>query len=383
MSKKTVAVIFGGRSTEHDISIVTAQTPIIQALRSAGSYDVIPVYIAKDDGWYSAPELAKIQTFQRSDLDAYLAKLGKLELLFDNGLVLVKPGLRPKKIKINVAFPAMHGTYGEDGSLMGLLRMANVAFVGCDMAASAVAMDKVLTKQVTVSAGVPSVPYEWFTASDWQQDQKKVLASLKKLGLPVFVKPVHLGSSIAVSKATNQTELLNALEVALHYDDKVIVETSVEDLIEVTVPVMGDESQARIALIERPKTDFFDFDEKYMHGGKKKGGGSKGANAGYSELPAKLPPKLYREVEELAKATFKAIGGSGIARVDFLIDAKTNKPYVNEVNTLPGSLYHHNWRAAGVSAVELVNQLIEIAEQRQAHQQQLNFTFKSNFLKQF
>ena len=305
---KTVAVIFGGRSTEHDISIVTAQTPIMQALKAAGGYEVVPVYIAKDGSWYSAKELEKIQTFQRPDFNEFLKKIGKLRLLFDNGLQLIKPGLRQQQLKIDVVFPAMHGTYGEDGSLMGLLRMADVAFVGCDMAVSAVAMDKVLTKQVTEAVGLPSVPYTWFMATDWQHNQKTVLASVKKIKLPVFVKPVHLGSSIAVTRAKNQSELLNAIEVALHYDDKVIVEKSVENLIEVTVPVMGDEDELRVAMVEQSRVQVFDFDEKYMKGGgKKKMGGAKGANSGYSQIPAKLPPKLYGQVEAMTKATFKAI----------------------------------------------------------------------------
>ena len=267
---------------------------------------------------------------------------------------------------------------------MGLLRMANVAFVGCDMAASVVAMDKVLTKQVTQAAGLPSVPYVWFTASEWKRNQPDVEKRLKQIKLPVFVKPVHLGSSIAVSRAKNQQQLLNAIEVALHYDEKVIVEKSVENLIEVTVPIMGDEDSQRIALVERSLGGFFSFDEKYLKGGKKKlGGKTKGANSGYSELPAKLPSKLYKQVEDMTKQTFQAIGGSGIMRVDFLIDSRTNKTYVNEINTLPGSLYHHNWRAAGVSAVELVNRLIGIAQKRSDRQQELTVSFKSSFLQQF
>lgn len=383
---KTVAVIFGGRSAEHDISIITAITPIMKALHAASGYKVLPIYIAKDGSWYMSKQFQKIQSFQRSDFNEFLKKLGKVRLLFDSGLKIIEPGIRQKTHAVDVVFPAMHGTYGEDGSLMGLLRMSGTPFVGCDMAASAVAMDKVFTKQVTEAAGLPSVPYVWFTASEWQHKRADAENKLKQLKLPVFVKPVHLGSSIAVSHAKSRTELLNAIEVALHYDDKVIVEKSVEDLIEVTVPVMGDEDSQRVALVERSLGGFFSFDEKYLKGGGKKklgGGKTKGANSGYSELPAKLPKQLYAQIEEMTKQTFRAIGGSGIMRVDFLINAKTKKPYVNEINTLPGSLYHHNWKAAGVSAVELVTNLVEIAEKRYAKQKDLTFSFKSSFLQQF
>ncbi|MBI3984152.1 D-alanine--D-alanine ligase [Candidatus Microgenomates bacterium] len=380
--KKSVAVIFGGRSAEHDISIITGQLPIMQALRAADGYEVVPIYISKAGDWYSHPAFKDIRTFQKSDLEDFLQNLPKLRLLFDQGLFFVWPGLREKRQSIDVVFPAMHGTYGEDGSLMGLLRMANIPFVGCDLEASVIAMDKVLLKQVAQSAGLPSVKYEWFGINDWQKDQAAVLQKLRGLKLPVFVKPVHLGSSIAISKVGKWEDLANALEVALHYDDKVIVEESLEDLIEVTVPIMGDGNEVHVAMVERPlKGGFFNFDEKYMHGGKKKGGGS--ANAGYSELPAKLPARLYKQIEDMTKTTFRVLGGSGLARVDFLIDAKTGQPYVNEVNTLPGSLYNHNWKTAGISDVELVNKLISFAEARHARQQRLTFTFKSNFLQQF
>ncbi len=384
--KKNIAVIFGSRSAEHDVSIITAHVPIMNTLKTMSEYNVVPVYIAKDGSWYSFKELSDIKTFTAGRLDVKLKQEKKARLVFDNGLEIIVPGFRGTKVKIDVAFPATHGTYGEDGSLMGLLRMANVPFVGCDIFASTIAMDKVLTKQVTMSAGLPSVKFVWFTASEWDSNQADVKKRIKTLKFPVFVKPAHLGSSIAITKVKSQSELENALEVALHYDDKVLVEESVEDLIEVTVPIMGND-EYKLALVEQPNAEFFDFDTKYMRGGKKgggkKGGGKGGANAGYSKLPADLPAKTMKEVQDLTKRTFAAIGGSGIARVDFLISKKAHKVYVNEVNTLPGSLYEHNWRASGVSNVDLVRKLITLAEERHAQQQKLTTTFNSSFLQQF
>lgn len=375
--KKTVAIIFGGRSAEHDVSIITAHIPIIQSLLAMGRFEVVPVYIAKDGSWYSDDAMNDIAYFKRPDFEEGLRKKKKVQLSFDGGLKIVQPGFTSKTISVDIVFPAMHGTFGEDGSLMGLLRMASVPFVGCDLFASAVAMDKALTKQVIAAEGVPVVPYVWFTKQVWEQQKSEWKVKIEKLKWPFFVKPVHLGSSIAITKVKDETALENAIEVAFHYDDKVLVEESVENLIEVTLPIMGNE-ELRLAAIERPlnKTEFFDFNDKYLSGGKK----GSGVNSAYSEIPAQIAPELSREVEELGKKVYKTLGCSGIARVDFLIDAARNKVFVNEVNTLPGSLYHHNWKKVGVSNIELIGHLIALAEERFSSQEKFTRTFKSDIL---
>lgn len=376
--KKTVAVIFGGRSAEHDVSIITAHTPIIQSLIAIGQFEIVPIYIAKDGSWYSEDAMSDIAYFKQPDFEERARRNKKLQLSFDNGFKIIRPGFSSKTISVDIVFPAMHGTFGEDGSLMGLLRMAGVPFVGCDLFASAVAMDKALTKQAVAAEGISVVPYVWFTRHDWEREKSEVKNRIKKLQWPLFVKPVHLGSSIAITKANDETALENAIEVALHYDDKVLVEESVENLIEVTLPIMGNE-ELRLAAIERPlnKTEFFDFNDKYLSGGKK----GSGVNSAYSEIPASITPELAREVEELGKGVYKTLGCSGIARVDFLIDGASNKVFVNEVNTLPGSLYHHNWKKVGVSNIELVGTLVTLAEERFASEQKLTRTFKSDVLR--
>lgn len=381
--KKTIAVIFGGRSAEHDVSIITAHIPIIQSLLATGHFDVWPIYIAQDGSWYSDQAMNDLAHFQQNDFASRLAKQKKIQLLFDNGLKIILPsktglfGAKSKTIKIDVVFPAMHGTLGEDGSLMGLLRMANVPFVGCDLFASAVAMDKVLTKQVIASENIPVVPFIWFTKNDWEIDKEMWKEKISKLRFPVFVKPVHLGSSIAITKIKQASELENAVEVALHYDDKVLVEESVENLIEVTLPIMGND-ELQLAAIERPlnKTDFLDFNDKYLTGGKKYSGTDVNR-----EIPAKIDKNLAKQVEDWGKKTYRALGCSGIARVDFLIDGTNKRVYVNEVNTLPGSLYHHNWKTVGVSGVELVTKLVTLAEERFAERQSITYTFNSDILK--
>ncbi|MDB5161704.1 MAG: D-alanine--D-alanine ligase [Candidatus Saccharibacteria bacterium] len=375
--KKTVAVFFGGRSTEHDISIITALSSVIKPLELSKHFDVVPIYITKTGKWISDDKLKNVELYRTKKIDELVAKSKPVQITFDGGLTLDKK-------RIDVAFPSMHGSYGEDGSLMGFLRMANIPFVGADMDASVIAMDKVLAKQVAVANDIPVSKFVFFSRTDILSDANGAAKiSTNELNFPLFVKPAHLGSSIGISRVTTNKELINALEVAAYYDEKIIVEEAVNNLIEVTVPLIGNE-EIEPALVERPLThseEFFDFDTKYINGGKK-GGGKAGAQ-GYSELPAKLPGTLYDQSLDVAKAVYKAIGASGISRVDLLIDSKTSKVYFNEVNPLPGDLYRHNWRAAGVSSVELVTKLVHFAEKRYAEKQSLNTTFDSNFLQQF
>lgn len=378
LMKKTIAVIFGGQSAEHDVSIITAHIPIIQSLLASGQFTVLPIYIAKNGCWYSDPEMNRLAFFKDPEFESSLKGRKKIQILFDDGLKIIWPGITKKVASVDIVFPAMHGTFGEDGSLMGLLRMANVAFVGCDLSSSAVAMDKVLTKQVLAAEGIPVVPYVWFTHDDWKHDKQSWVDKVSQLAFPVFVKPVHLGSSIAITKVREKEHLGHALELAFHYDNKVLIEQSVENLVEVTLPIMGNE-RLELAQIEQPlnKSDFFDFNNKYLSGGK-----NSGVNSQYSELPAKITPELSQAVRDLGKQAYRILGCSGIARVDFLIDGQCNNIYVNEVNTLPGSLYHHNWRSAGVSGVELVTKLITLAEEKFKKQKNITHTFNSEILKQ-
>src|SRR3989344_1966986 len=382
--KKNIAVFFGGRSTEHDVSIITAHTPVIESLLAAQQYEVWPVYIGKDGSWYSDQRMNDLAYFKRDGWESDLAHHKKVQILFDNGLTLVWPGFLPKNVRVDIAFPAMHGTYGEDGSLMGLLRMANVPFVGCDLFASAVAMDKVLTKQILKAEGVPVVSDVWFTKEDWESKREGYLHKIKNLRYPLFIKPVHLGSSIGITKinplADQEKNLINAIEVALHYDEKVLVEEGVENLVEVTLPIMGNDEPI-LASIERPlnKTEFFDFQDKYLSGSKKVGG----VNNNYSEKPANIEPSLAEKVKELGEKTYKILGCSGIARVDFLIDSVLNQVFVNEVNTLPGSLYQHNWKKSGVSNIDLVEKLLSLAEEKFTGNSVIELDFHSSILEKY
>ncbi|HRF28364.1 MAG TPA: D-alanine--D-alanine ligase family protein [Candidatus Saccharibacteria bacterium] len=390
---KTVAVFFGGRSAEHDVSIITALSSVIKPLELTGKYKVAPVYITKDGRWYMHDKLKDIKQYQGSGIEKLLASIKPVIVDFDGGFSLLQPTrFGQKRVKVDIAFPAMHGTFGEDGSLMGILDMANVPYVGCDLQSSVVAMDKILSKAVAKEAGLPTVQDVTFSASEYRENSSSMLDRIEQeLSFPAFVKPPHLGSSVGVMKVVDRASLAEAIDTALHYDNKVLVEKAVANLREATLPIMGYGDTVIPALLEEPlfNTDeFFDFDTKYLRGGKggKKGGGKVGAKQGaqgYSNVPANFPEKLYAEVQSIAVAGFKAAGCCGIARVDILIDETANRIYFNEINPLPGSLYAHNWAKAGYSNVALVEKLIEFALARFDERQRLITTFDTSFLKQF
>ncbi|HSX35731.1 MAG TPA: D-alanine--D-alanine ligase family protein [Patescibacteria group bacterium] len=393
---KTVAVIFGGRSAEHDVSIVTAIANIIKPLELSKEYRVEAVYISKSGAWFWDDKLKDIKLFTSGQIDRFMQRSTPASVQLDGGMTLTKPGsftsTRRKDCKIDVAFPAMHGTYGEDGALMGLFDMAGVAYAGCGMEAAVLAMNKVLAKQVAAANDVPVTKFVAFTGEEITHNlDAAATRATKDLKYPLFVKPAHLGSSIGITRVTNGTELRNGLEVAAHYDDAIIVEEAVSNLIEVTLPVLGNGSDLTPAYLEQPLTaseDFFDFDTKYMSqgGGKKTGGaktGGKQGAQGYSNIPAQIPADLYKKAEAVGLSVYRALGCSGTARVDMLINSRTKAVYFNEVNPLPGSLYAHNWRAKGISNVELVTRLVELGEARHLERQKLNTIFDTNFLKQF
>ncbi len=392
MKKPTVAVVFGSRSTEHDISILTALAAVIKPLQLTQKYhEVVPVYIAKDGQWYSDAKLADIKTYQSGKLEGFLAKQKPLVLSLGKGLTLYKGvGFGRKEIKVDVVFPATHGTHGEDGELMAICEMAHVPYAGCGPEASTIAMDKVLAKQVVQAAGLPTPKFVDFSKREFAAFSAETLKVIDEtLSYPLFVKPAHLGSSIGITRVKNKKELENAIEVALHYDDKALVEEGVPNLIEVTLPIMGN-SELTPALLEEPafkSEDFFDFETKYMAGGKGKGkGGTKTGEQGaqgYSTIPANLPKDLYKKAEQLGLDAYRAMGCSGMARIDMLINSKTGKVYFNEANPLPGSLYAHNWAKAGVSNVQLVSRMVELAEERFKEREALATVFASSFLQQF
>jgi D-alanine-D-alanine ligase len=389
MKKPVIAVFFGSRSAEHDVSIITAISSIIKPLDLTKKYQVVAVYIAKDGRWFCDDELKEIELYSTGRINDWTAKHTPVAVQFDSGLKLLMPALKNKYLKVDIAFPATHGTHGEDGDLMGIFEMANVAYVGCGVEASAIAMDKITSKLLAQSHGVPITKFQYFTRSNYDNNKINWLKEIEtRLMYPLFVKPTHLGSSIAITKVTNKNELENAIELAFYYDDKVLVEEGVNNLIEVTQPIIGN-NELTLAFLEQPllkENTVFDFESKYLNGGKggkKMSGNSNQSSQGYSTLPAEIAKPLYDKAQEIAITTYRALSCSGIARIDMLIDSKSKKIYFNEINPLPGSLYAHNWRSLGISNVQLVERLVALALERFEERQKLTTTFTTNFLKQF
>jgi len=391
MKKPTIAVIFGSRSTEHDISVLTAIGSVIKPLELSKKYHIFPVYISKSGAWYIGQQFKDIKTFQGTKLEDVLAKASSVTLSLDNGLRLIEHARFGRlEHRIDVVFPALHGTHGEDGEIMALCELANVAYVGCDVEASVIAMDKVLAKQVAIAHGIKTPKFISFTKRDYQENSQLFQKQInQELQYPLFVKPAHLGSSIGITRVTSKNDLANAIEVALHYDTKALVEEGVENLIEITLPILGND-ELTPALLEEPllkSEDFFDFETKYMQGGKGKGGakaqGGKQGSQGYSRIPAELPKGLYELAEALGVKVYRALGCTGMARVDMLVDSQAKEIYFNEVNPLPGSLYAHNFAQAGISNVALVTTLVELAEERFKKRQAITTSFSTNYLQQF
>lgn len=387
---KNIAVFFGGKSPEHDVSIITALVAVIPPLKLL-SHNIVPIYIDKGGNWFTGKELADVKTYQTDRIAQIIKKQNPLSVRFHDGFSIVEASKfgREKVTKIDLAFPAMHGANGEDGSLMGLLRLAGIPFIGCDMEASVIAMNKILAKIVAERNGILTPNFLGFRSEKFSQNPDKIAKQImSELKFPLFVKPPHLGSSIGISKVKDRQELINALEVAAHYDNEILVEEGVENLIEITVPITGESNNPVPSLPERPlrlANEVFDFESKYIGQGGEKGGAKNGklGARGYSEVPAKLPQKLYDECLKVAEKVYSTLGLSGIARVDLLIDSKTQKIYFNEVNPLPGSLYAHNFAKNGISNVDLVAKLLSLAEEDFAQRVKTTTTFKTNFLQQF
>lgn len=374
----TIGVFFGGKSPEHDISIITGQL-IIAGLRGLG-HQVVPVYFTKKGEWLIDEKLGSIEFFKQANPPFAKIRRFYLDLAAKSDKLVFRPkNPFAKKIKIDLAFLAFHGQNGEDGTIQGLFEIMNVPYVGCGVTASAMAMDKVLTKLFYEKYNIPTVKFVYFFKKDWNANKAGILKEISKLKWPFFVKPARLGSSIGVARVTNKEELIFAIEVALHYDEKVLVEESVENMMDVTCCVLGNDEPRASLLQESVFSDkFFSYEDKYLKGG--------GAQLGKAQkniiIPARLDKKTTEQIRQLALKVFKLFGCSGIARVDFLYNKKRRKFYVNEINTLPGTLYHHLWKASGIGLDQLLLELIGLAQEIHRCKKSLVSVFESEVLKQ-
>lgn len=375
-----VAVFFGSRNPEHDVSIITGQL-IISGLKDLG-HEVVPVYISKTGVWCVGEELGNLDFFKNENYRQNLSQFEgySLQTNTTGKLHLKKQSMFGTKEYIaDIAFPAIHGQNGEDGTIQGLFEMFNVPYVGCDVQSSANAMDKVTTKLMYQRFNIPTTKFVFLFTNEWLEKKDNILQDIEKsLTYPMFVKPSRLGSSIGIAKVKNKEDLEFAIEVALHYDDKVLVEEGVDNLKDLTVCLIGN-SNPEISLIQESaySKDFFSYEDKYITEG--------GAQIGNAEkkliIPAELDEKATEEIKAIAKDAYRIFGCSGIARVDFLYDNTFKKYYANEINTLPGTIYHHLWKASGVELKDLISKLVQFGKEKHDKKQRLTSTFESEILK--
>ena len=376
-----LGVIFGGETVEHEVSIISA----VQAMNKMDStkYEIIPIYITKDMEWYTGEMLKDIEIYQDLSLLKRYAK--NVVLIRKKGrFVLQSQGFFKREIKeLDLAFPIVHGTNMEDGVLQGYLKTVGIPFVGSDVLASAIAQDKVIQKQIFQNIELPMTDYIWFYDSEYLEDADDIVKKVKKIGYPVIVKPASLGSSVGIATAKDEEELKEKIEEAISYDNKIIVEEMVKNLTEVNISVLGNYEKQDLSVIEEvmSENDLLTFEDKYIGGGKK--GASKGMLSATRKIPAEISEKQQNEVKSIATKAFKALNSSGNVRIDFLVDKKTKKVYINEVNSCPGSLAFYLWEPLNIDYTELLDNMINIAIKDYKKKINKTHSFDSNILQGF
>ena len=377
-----VGVIYGGESVEHEVSIISA----VQAMNKLDNekYEIIPIYITKEGEWHTGPALREMDTYKDMDL---LKRYTKNVVLYkkDNTFVLQSKGMLKRIVnEVDLILPVVHGTNVEDGVLQGYLKTIGIPFVGSSVMGSAVAQDKVIQKQVFECNGLPITDYYWFYDCDYLEDSDKVIKEIeKKIKYPMIVKPATLGSSVGISSVKDKKELTEAIEDAIKYDTKIVVEEKVANLIEVNISVLGNYETQSLSEIEEVLTDndLLTYEDKYVGGGKK--AGSKGMASALRKIPADIDKKLREEVETVALNAFRSVGLSGVTRIDFLIDNKKKKAYINEINSCPGSLAFYLWDAKGKNFTELLDEMINYAKKNYKIENSKTRSFKTNILSGF
>ena len=381
--KIKVGVIFGGESVEHEVSIISA----LQAIDNIDKekYDVVPIYIGKNRIWYTSDKLLDIDEYK--DLDLLMRKCKEVTLCKkDNEFCLINTkGIMNKVVNIiDVAFPIVHGANVEDGTLAGYLNTVGIPYVGSGVLGASLGQDKVLIKQVLKSANIPLVDYVWFYDVDYEERKEEYLKKIKKLGYPVVVKPATLGSSVGINFVKNEKVIEDAINEAIEYDKKIIVEKAVENLIEVNCSVLGNYENATSSVLEEVLSDnmVLTYEDKYVGNSKTKG--AKGGMTNTSRIiPANISKDLTKKIQDTSVEVFKVMNFSGVVRIDYLIDSKTKEYYVNEPNTIPGSLSFYLWDKTDKNYSELLDDLISLSIREYKNRQKKIYSFNTNILKNF
>lgn len=377
--KTNIGVFFGGRSTEHEISVISANQAICAIDRA--KYDVTPIYMTKQGRWYTGDALLALANYR--NIPALLAKCAEVYMrpvYGDYNVYKVKRPMFGSDIaaSLDVVIPVLHGSNVEDGKFEGVLETIGIPYAGCDTLASANGMDKITMKMILRSEGIPVVDYVWFTDRQWAEKSFEIIDRVtKQLGYPVIVKPANLGSSIGIGAAHNEDELKARVGDAERYSSRVIVEHMVQDLQEINCSVLGDADDYQTSVLEEPVkigTDFLTYDQKYLGGGK----GSKGMQSAKKRIPAELPASETERIQYLAGETFRVLGCHGVSRVDMIVDRGSRDIYVNEINTIPGSLSFYLWEASGISFDVLMERLVRLALKRKRDEDSKTLTYDQN-----
>jgi D-alanine-D-alanine ligase len=386
--KIRVGVLYGGKTTEHEVSIITAVQSM--GFLNPEKYDVIPMYLTKENEMYTGEPLKEMEVYKEPEL---LKRYCKNVVCYnkDGALVLQnKKGIFKKIIKVvDIVIPCVHGYNMEDGNIEGMLETYGVPYTGSDIYGCTVGQDKVFQKQILASSGISVPKYTWFYDNEYFEDNSKILSDVKKLGYPVIVKPARQGSSIGIKLANNEEELKEAVEEATKYDEKILVEEAISNVVELNCSVLGSTSYMETSSIEQVmgKDDILSFNDKYIGSGAKKGvkgaSASKGMLSANRVIPAEIPDALAKEIAETSKKVFRELGASGVVRIDYLYDKKAKKYYVNELNTIPGSLSFYLWTPLNKEYDELLDDMINIAVKRYKKKLKKTTTFESNILSNF
>ena len=363
--KINVGVIFGGRSVENEISVITAAQTM--AAMNEDKYNIVPIYISKEGHWYTGDKLRTTDNYR--DMKALLSSV--TEVYFrptygDNNLYKVRKPLFGSDViaKIDVILPCLHGTSGEDGSFQGMVEMTGIPYACPNTLASANGMDKITMKMILKESGIPVVEYTWFSDKEWLSEREGCIERAEALHFPLIVKPANLGSSVGIKAVHNREELIAAVDNAIKYSKRIIVERLVERLKEINCSVLGDYYDCEASVCEAPvrSGEILSYEDKYLGGGKNKP--SEGMHSTVREIPARLPEATTAYIRETACKTFRVLACDGVSRIDFMIDEATGDVFVNEINTIPGSLSFYLWEATGVKFDELIDRLISIAFKR-------------------
>lgn len=377
--KTNVGVFFGGPSTEHEISVISAS----QAMSAIPEerFDVTPVYITKDGHWYTGEALRDTANYR--DIPALLKRCTEVYMRPTKGdfkLYRTRKPLFGSDVvtTLDVIIPVLHGHGGEDGSLQGVFDTIGIPYAGCGVLASANGMDKIAMKQILQSSGIPVVDYVWMTDREYFADPDAAVAKVEAhLGYPVIVKPADLGSSVGIGAASGPEQLRDRIADAARYSSRIIVEHMVEHLQEINCSVLGDADNCRPSVLEEPiKTgEILSYTDKYMGGGTK---GAKGMQASTRKVPADLPQNETERIQQMACDTFRVLSCSGVSRVDVIVDRDTRQIFVNEINTIPGSLSFYLWEASGLTFPKLMEQLVALALKRCRDQESKTRSFDQN-----